>query len=207
VGRLSETPTFLLVHGAGSGPWAFEGWEGHAPDLHAGLNVAAASMLNYEAVVTSAAALLPRPVCVAGWSMGGLAAMMAARRIEPDALVLLEPSPPGEVQGFDGGLVPEEGTYDPEEAYGAFPPGVRARAESRLARSERRRGVLVPVLECPTLVVYGDEYATERGRPVAARYGTEELYLPGASHWDLVLAAESRQAVAAWARSASASST
>lgn len=185
----------------------FEGWEGEAVDLQAGLNVAAASMLNYEAAVTGDAALRPRPLCLVGWSMGGLAAMMAARRAEPDALVVLEPSPPGEVQGFDGSVDVEEGTYDPADAYGAFPAGVRSRAESGLARSERKRGVSVSVLECPTLVVYGDERADDRGRSVAARYGAEELYLPGSSHWDLVLGEPARYAVAAWARNASASAT
>ncbi len=164
-------------------------------------------MLNYEAVVTGDALLMPRPLCVIGWSMGGLAAMMAAHRIEPDVLVLLEPSPPGDVQGFDESVELEEGTYDPADAYGAFPPGVRSRLESRLARSERKRGMSVPVPEGRTLVVYGDEYADERGRPVASFARAEELHLPGASHWELVLGEEARYAVAAWARNASASAT
>ena len=189
---------FLLVHGAGSGPWVFEGWDGEAIDLHAGLNVAAASMVNYEAAVTGDAALVPRPLCLVGWSMGGLAVLMAARRVEPDAIVLLEPSPPGEVQGFDDAVALEEGTYEPEEAYGAFP--VRSRPESRLARSERKRGISVPSLPHRTLVLYGDGYAEERGRPVAALYGAEELHLPGASHWDLVLGKRAAEMVVQWAR-------
>jgi len=189
---------FLLVHGGGSGPWVFDGWEGEALDLHAGLNVAAASMLNYEAVVTGDALLMPRPLCVVGWSMGGLAAMMAAHRLDPDALALLEPSPPGEVQGFDESVGLEEGAYDPNDAYGPFPAGVASRPESRLARCERKRGVSVPALACRTLVVYGDEYAEERGRPVAALYGAEELHVPGASHWDLVLGKKAAAAVVQW---------
>jgi pimeloyl-ACP methyl ester carboxylesterase len=139
--------------------------------------------------------------------MGGLAAMMAARRIEPEALVLLEPSPPAEVQGFNGSVAAEEGPYDPATAYGAFPPGVASRPDSLLARSERKRGISVPALHCPTLVVYGDEFADRRGRPVAAFYGAEEAHIAGASHWDLVLGVKARQAVTAWARSASASRT
>jgi hypothetical protein len=154
-------------------------------------------MLNYEAVVGGDALLVRRPLCVVGWSMGGLAAMMAAHRVEPDALVLLEPSPPGEVQGFDESVRLAEGTYDPEEAYGVFP--VRARPESALARSERMRGVSVSALACRTLVVYGDEYTEERGRPVAAHYGAEELYVADASHWDLVLGKKAAEAVVQWA--------
>jgi hypothetical protein len=190
---------FLLVHGAGSGPWVFDGWEGDAVDLQAGLNVAAASMLNYEAVIACDAALMPRPLCVVGWSMGGLAAMMAAQRIRPEALALLEPSPPGEVQGFDDTVVLEEGTFDPEEVYGAFPAGIPSRQDSRLALSERKQGIGVPALECRTVVVYGDELGAERGPPVAACYGAEELRLPGASHWDLVLGKNAAAAVVQWA--------
>ena len=156
-------------------------------------------MLNYEAVVTGDALLVGRPVCVVGWSMGGLAAMMATRRVEPDALILLEPSPPGEVQGFDGTVPLEEGTYDPDDAYGPFPSGVASRPESSLARAERKRGVSVPALGCRTLVVYGDEYAEQRGRPVAALYGAEELHVPGASHWDLVLGKKAAESVVQWA--------
>lgn len=189
----------MLVHGAGSGPWVFDGWQGEAVDLHAGLNVAAASMLNYEAVVTGDGLLMRRPLCVVGWSMGGLAAMMACHRLDPDAVVLLEPSPPGEVQGFDASIALEEGTYDPHDAYGGFPAGVASRPESRLARCERKRGVSVPGLACRTLVIYGDEHGAERGPPVAARYGAEELYLADASHWDLVLGKKAADAVVQWA--------
>ncbi len=144
-------------------------------------------MSNYEAVVYRAAGLLPRSLALCGWSMGGLVAMMAARRAEPERLVLLEPSPPSQVRGPDPGTCPEPGTFDPKEAYGAFPPGMRARPGSALARAERKRGVSVPSLPCPALVVYGEEFAEERGRAVARFYGAEELHVPGADHWALVL--------------------
>jgi hypothetical protein len=45
----------------------------------------------------------------------------------------------------------------------------------------------VPELPCPALVVYGDEFAEERGHALAARYGAEERAFPGLDHWDLVL--------------------
>jgi pimeloyl-ACP methyl ester carboxylesterase len=166
-------------------------------DLHAGLQVAEGSMLNYEAAVACAAGLLARPLAVVGWSMGGLAAMMAARRINADALVLLESSPPGEVQGFEETVALEPGTFDPEEVYGPFPPGMRARPESLLARAERRRGVSVPALPGRTLVVAGREFPEERGAALAAFYDAELLEFPEASHWDLVLDDGVREAVAA----------
>ena len=186
----------VALHGAGSGPWVFDGWRlpGHelrAVDLHAGLNVAAASMWNYEAVATRACDGIERPFALLGWSMGGLVARLAARRVEPDALVLLEPSP---AAGREADAAFEEGLYDPEEAYGPFPDGVRARPESRYARAERLRGVPVPTLPARALVVSGDEFAEERG----SVDGAEELHLAGLDHWGLVLDGRAQEAIAAW---------
>ena len=93
-------------------------------------------------------------------------------------------------------IVPVPGVFDPEKEYGAFPPGIRARGESTRARLERKRGISVPELPCPALVVYGDEFAGERGRRLAACYRAEDLYVPGRSHWDLVLDPEVVRAVA-----------
>jgi hypothetical protein len=172
---------------------AFPGLEVEAVDLQAGLNVAEASMSNYAAVAVRAAEWLPRPLALCGWSSGGLAAMMAARPAEADYLVLLDSSPPGEVQGFDASIPLVPGTFDPEETYGPFPAGIPARPESSFARAERKRGISVPSLPCPALVVYGDEFAEERGRALAAYYGAEELHFPGLDHWGLVLDERARE--------------
>jgi pimeloyl-ACP methyl ester carboxylesterase len=169
----------------------------YAVDLQAGLNVTEASMLNYEAAVTAAAGLLPRPLAVCAWSMGGLAAMMAARRAEPDGLVLLEPSPPAEVQGFDDKVRLEPGTLDGEEVYGGFPEGIRSRPESLLARTERKRGISVSSLPETSLVVSGRDFAEARGGALVAFYGIEELAFPEASHWDLVRDPAVRERIAA----------
>ena len=189
------------MHGAGSGPWIFNGWARHfgearlaTVDLHDGLNVSFASMADYAAAIERAAGELPRPLAVVAWSMGGLVALMASH--VADVLVLLEPSPPGEVQGFRPQLALAYGAFDPELEYGGFPDGIRARSESELARRERKRGISVPALPCPALAVWGDW--EERGRAIAARYGIEELRLPGKSHWDLVLDDDAIAAVAAW---------
>jgi hypothetical protein len=119
--------------------------------------------------------------------MGGLVVLLAAIRSRPHSIVLLEPSPPGEVQGFDPSVSPAPGTFDPEEAYGPFPAGYRARPESSFARAERKRGISVPSLPCPLLVICGDEFRAERGEAVARVYGSNVAYLPGRNHWDLVL--------------------
>jgi pimeloyl-ACP methyl ester carboxylesterase len=168
-----------------------QGHELQAVDLQAGLNVAAASMWNYEAVATRACDGIERPFALLGWSMGGLVARLAARQVEPDALVLLEPSPPA-ARAEDAAL--EEGVYDPEEAYGPFPEGIRARPESRYARAERLRGIPVPPLPARTLVVSGDEFAEERG----SADGAEELHLAGLDHWGLVRDARAQDEIAAW---------
>ena len=152
-------------------------------------------MWNYEAVATRACDGIERPFALLGWSMGGLVAMLAARRVQPDALVLLEPSPPGE--GANG-EAPAEGLYDPEEAYGPFPSGVRARPESRYARAERARGIPVASVPARTLVVAGEEFADERGTAVARRYGAQELHVGGLDHWGLVRDPGVRDEIAAW---------
>ena len=203
--RGSGLSSLLLAHGAASGPWAFEGWDRsfpeldvHAVDLQAGLVVAEASMLNYAAAVACTAELLDPPLALCGWSMGGLAAMMATHAVEPAALILLEPSPPAEVQGADPGIEPKAGTYDGEAEYGAFPPGMASRPESALARAERKRGVSVPSLPARALAVYGREFAEDRGRRLAETYAIEAVEVPDASHWELVRGEAARARVAAF---------
>ena len=158
-----------------------------AVDLQEGLDVARASMHDYAERVERSAEVLPRPVAICAWSMGGLVAMMAAQRVEPDCLVLLEPSPPAEIQGTDPDVELDRGTFDGEASYGAFPAGVRSRPESRLARAERKRGISVARLAGPALVISGREFAMERGRLVAERYGCDEVTFPELDHWGLVL--------------------
>src|SRR5215210_6405961 len=73
---MTEGPpaSLLLVHGAGSGPWVFDGWAGDFPGVHvyavelqAGVDVASASMTDYAARVVEAARELQRPVAICGW--------------------------------------------------------------------------------------------------------------------------------------------
>ncbi len=197
--------SLLLVHGAGTGPEVFDGWRARfdgvdvdAVDLQAGLVVARASMGNYAAAIAGRATLLPAPRAICGWSMGGLAAMMAAERAAADRMVLLEPSAPAEVQGTDAEIEPAEGTFDPVDLYGPSLGGMRTRPESTLARAERKRGISVPALPCPALVVYSDEYTEERGRAIARAYGADELHFPGLDHLGLVLDDSVPAAVEEW---------
>jgi pimeloyl-ACP methyl ester carboxylesterase len=171
----------VCVHGAGSGPWVFDGWVADLPgwrivavDLQAGLDVGTASMGDYVAMVHRARTAR-RVLC--GWSMGGLVAMMAAAEARPLATVLIEPSLPAELAGRRD-VVPQQGTYDPDEVYGANPDGPPTRMESRFALEERRRGISVPHISPPLLVVAGATFASSPGGPVADYYGGDVMTFP-----------------------------
>ena len=152
-------------------------------------------MTNYRDRVLATMEQVAKPIALCGWSMGGLVALMAAEVSECAALILIEPSPPGEVQGFAPDAPLEEGRFDPEVVYGTFPRGVASQLESSLARGERKRGISVPRVSCPTLVVSGDEFAEERGAPVAALYGAEHAHFSRLDHWGLVTSLEVRQRI------------
>jgi pimeloyl-ACP methyl ester carboxylesterase len=166
-----------------------------AVDLQEGLDVAHASMADYVDRVVGAARAVPRPVSLCGWSMGGLVVLAAAERVRPHSVILIEASPPGEVQGFAAEPA-AQGTFDPQAVYGGFPSGVTARPESARARAERKRGISVPSLPCASLVVHGDEFPDDRGRQIARLYGSAVRSFPGLDHWDLVRDLRVRAAIA-----------
>jgi pimeloyl-ACP methyl ester carboxylesterase len=153
-------------------------------------------MADYAERIVDAARVLPQPVSLCGWSMGGLVVLLAATRARAHSVILIEASPTGEIQGFNSEAEITKGTFDPEAVYGPFPPNVPARLESSLARGERKRGISVPSLPCPSLVIYGDEFRVERGTAIARLYGSEECDLPGLDHWDLVRDPRVREAIA-----------
>lgn len=198
----SRPASLVLVHGAGSGPWIYDRWAEAFPgirvravDLQQGLDVGSASMMDYADRVVAAAHRLPRPVALCGWSMGGLVVLLAAERVRPHSVILIEPSPPAEVQGNDPAVSLASGTFDPQAVYGPFPSGVPARAESSFARAERKRGISVPSLSCPSLVISGAEFPDDRGRRIARLYGSEERRFPALDHWQLVLDPQVRETI------------
>ncbi len=208
----------VLVHGATSGPWVFEGWaelwpndDVRVPDLQEGLDVANATMSDYADRVVAAAGDQPvgdqpvggpattdQPLVLCGWSLGGLVAMMAALRCKPAALVLIEPSVSKEIDGGNPDWPLESGTYESESTYGPSVPGMRHRPESLLARGERKRGISIPGFDCPVLVIAGPDYGDTRGAPVANYYRAKLLEFPTLSHFQLVVHPWVREAVAEW---------
>ena len=213
----SERSPLVLVHGAAnsSGVWRFwqqalaeRGWTTHAVDLRghgdSEGSVDGATMADYAGDVTSVVEGLPETPVVAGWSMGGLVAMMVAARGGARACVALAPSTPSATR--DQSVEIRPGVFGAEE-YGitnrdpAEQPTMpdldieerrvameSLSPESRAARDDRKAGIVIASLPCPLLVVTGSE---DRDWPRSAYAGmhlpAEYLDVPGASHWGLVL--------------------
>ncbi len=207
----SATPVvhrrLICIHGAGSGPWVFAGWgadfpqwEVVAPDLQKGLHLATASMADYAAAIRLAsegAGGAPQTV-LCGWSMGGLVALMAANILRPTAAVVLEPSLPAELKQRHSDASPMPGTFDPADVYGHWPGDPPTRRESSFALIERERGVSVPAVPCPLLVIASGTYLATRGRNAATFYGGDYIEFEDLHHVALVGDARVRHAVARW---------
>jgi pimeloyl-ACP methyl ester carboxylesterase len=153
---------------------------------------------------------------LAGWSMGGLLAMMcAAGNPGVPGLILFSPSPPEEVAGRGAPDLVRQTPSEPigPETYGVYPDDLDASRpvlfdltdaeaesvlansagalESGLARRQRRRGIRVPpgAVRCPALVVYGEEetaFPPAQNRRLALYLAGESLAVPGAGHWGIV---------------------
>ena len=218
----------ILVHGAANSSivwtlWqkalASLGWASHAIDLRGhGLSpcddLSTATMDDYAEDVLSVVSDVGGEAIVMGWSMGGLVAMMAAARGAARKCVALAPSTPSRT--VDPSAELRTGVFGPEE-YGltsrdpARQPGMpdldqaeRAIAleslcpESRLARDQRRAGVVIESLPCPLLIVTGTqdkEWPRERYKDLwlEASYHSVE----NASHWGLVLSSRAVEHAAA----------
>lgn len=143
-------------------------------------------MSDYVSRVESWNDSLQGPIAICGWSMGGLVALMAAVNGRCAKLILIEGSAPGEVQGFDSSIEPRIAAFDSEQVYGAFPEGIPSRPESQFARDERKRGISVPLLPCPTLVISGKNHPVDRGSALAEFYDARHDPFPDLDHWQLL---------------------
>jgi pimeloyl-ACP methyl ester carboxylesterase len=211
-------PPVVLVHGAANSAtvWTFwsaalaaDGWPAYAIDLRGHgasepMDLSQTSMHDYLADVRGLAEQLGERPIVVGWSMGGLVAMMAAEAGLARACVGLAPSTPARV--IDERVTLRVGTFGPRE-YGiisrdpdtqpAMPDLDREERlvalgslghESRYARDERQRGIVVSSLACPLLIVTGTlDRQWPRERYADLHLPAEHLVAEGASHWGLVL--------------------
>ena len=234
-------PPILFIHGAANGAWVWDdwrrqlkalGWQAYVLDLRGHgrslpVDFSTVTMEDYLSDVTSVAqqiAAQGRHPVMAGWSMGGLIAMMyAAEHQDAPALLLFSPSPPLEVAGRASAEEVRKTPAAPfgPELYGLFPgdppasrealhdlseaealrvlAGSAGAQESGLARRQRRRGISVPdgAVRAPSLVVYGEDdrqFPPEVNRRLAIYLGGETLAVPHAGHWGIVC---SEKAVAA----------
>lgn len=210
-------PTIVLIHGAANSAsvwtyWqellALHGWKTAAVNLrgHGGassVDLTAVTMEDYASDVSRVIAGLSLKPVVMGWSMGGLVAMMLAAKGEAGACVALAPSLPALQEDPRCALQP--GVFGPE-VYGiaSLDPGDQPAMpdldreerqvalsslgpESLLARSERRRGVLIPEIPCPFLLVTGTLDAQWPEKAYADLWLKHERLAMQASHWGLVL--------------------
>jgi pimeloyl-ACP methyl ester carboxylesterase len=214
----TDRPPVILIHGAANsaGVWALWldglaalGWPTYALDLRGhgsstSMDLSHTSMTDYaDDVRALSRSLVPSPILI-GWSMGGLVALMVAERGEASACVCLAPSAPA--RSVDELCPLRSGEFGPEE-YGISSddpddqPSMpdldreeRAIAlaalcrESRYARDERGRGIVVGKPRCPTLLVTGSldaQWPRERYTNVWAF--DAEMMAEDASHWGLVL--------------------
>lgn len=208
----------ILVHGAANSAsvWTFwmaelarRGWPVYAIDLRGHghsthMDLSRTSMTDYAADVRTLVGQLERRPILVGWSMGGLVAMMVAASGLVAACVGLAPSLPA--RRIDRSVLLRTGEFGPEEysitsrdpdEQPAMPDlGREGRTialaslgrESRRARDERQRGIVIESLPCPLLIVTG---TTDRQWPTE-RYAdlwlpADRLSIEGASHWGLVL--------------------
>jgi pimeloyl-ACP methyl ester carboxylesterase len=211
-------PPVVLVHGAANSAavWTYwsaalaaDGWPTYAIDLRghgasALTNLSKTSMRDYLADVRQLTGQLRERPIIVGWSMGGLVAIMAAGAGAARACVGLAPSTP--TQKMDTTAWLRVGDFGPEE-YGitsrdpddqpAMPDMDREERlialgslgrESRYARDERQRGIVVSSLPCPLLIVTGtDDRQWPRERSADLHLPAEHVVGEGASHWGLVL--------------------
>ena len=214
----TDKPGIVLIHGAANSGlvWTFwqeeltaRGWATYAINLQGHgasslVDLSRVAMEDYAAdVCLFMDQLSVRPV-VMGWSMGGLVAMMAATTGHAPACVALAPSTPA--LQIDPSIELRKGEFGPEE-YGitsddsgnhTLMPDLDVEEltialaslgkESRFARDQRRRGVIIPGLPCPLLIVTGTlDTAWPKERYDGLWLRPEHLSVEDASHWGLVL--------------------
>ena len=206
----------VFVHGAGGGAWewavwrrvfAAHGWRVVANDLQpAQGGLARTHLHDYARQVEhwaradasdAADEALSRTVLV-GASLGGLLVSIAAARIAPAALVLVNPLPPADIEpqpAFENypDIVPWGSARSFASTCRAMPDADDAarwfayrhwRDESgNVLREARSAHVAAPT--CPTLVIAGEadtDVPAQASRALARAYAAEFVGLPGASH-------------------------
>ena len=206
----------VFVHGAGGGAWEWAiwqrvftayGWSVVARDLQpAQSGLAQTHLQDYAQQVEDWARAEsnrkqdePRRIVLVGASLGGLLALIAAPRIAPAALVLVNPLPPADIEPqCEPRQLPDivpwgsarsfASTYramaDADDAARRF-AFRRWRDESGAVLREASIGVVVEATACPVLVVASEldaDVPVATSRALAAASGASFRLLRGANH-------------------------
>lgn len=214
---------FLFVHGAYHGAWCWVplmrslaelGYGVSAVDVrgHGGLpqtdEFLQAGVAEAAADVVEAARCLPdKDIILVGHSLGGLIVMLAAQSLALHALVLMAPSPPGQLEGLvplpaypeDVLVQPPVGAVAHEKFLAGYegdptPALVRLCAESPRMMNDRYR-LRVPIdrhkIQCPSLCLAAGRdlphlHPPGQDEAVAHFLGGDYRYLPDSAH-DMML--------------------
>ena len=213
-----EAPPIIFVHGSANSAKVWTLWQkkiadlgcsSHAIDLrgHGNSNrvdLSSTSMEDYAEDIRLIIRKIPRPPVIIGWSMGGLLAMMVAAKGHTVACISLGPSMPAQivdssVQIRTGEFGPEEygiTSGDPNNQLGMKDLDIDERMialssvgpESRMARDERKAGIVITEMPCPLMIMTG---AGDQAWPFETYKGLWLSFthqsIEGASHWGLVL--------------------
>ena len=211
-------PPIVLIHGAANSAkvWIYwqrelaaHGWTSHAIDLRGHgqgqpFNLSHTSMHDYASDVRKLANQLPQPPIIMGWSIGGLIGMMVAPQGLGIACIALAPSLPA--RQLDTSVKLRTGEFGPEE-YGVDDDDTENQPtmpdldleerrlalrslsrESRLARDQRRQGIVIESLSNPLLIVTGTADKAWPKERYEGLWLAAELYeVEESSHWGLVL--------------------
>jgi len=199
----------VFVHGAGGGGWEWLIWQrvfdAHgvascAPDLQpVARGLAATRLEDYAAQVVQWCAAGTGPLVLVGASLGGLLVLRVAPRVDPAAIVLVNPLPPAGIdvrakQQTYGDIVPwgrdrslrgtRDALPDADDAACLF-AFRRWRDESGTALREAAAGCATDAPRCRVLVLAGecdDEVPADASRALAGALRADFLLLRSASH-------------------------
>lgn len=212
-------PPVLLVHGAFHGAWCYAPWMRELDRLR--WPSAAVELRGHGAVapdadfpgdgaeamagdIVDAIAAMPAPPILVGHSLGALLVGIAASRATVAGLVILTPSPPGQLPGAKTLPAVPEGVVvappSPDAVLPKFfprwrlqdigPLHARLSPESPVLLNDRfllRVDVAREAIDAPALCIEAglddaDLHPQGQDAAVAAFYGADYVYLPEASH-------------------------